>query len=83
MPDAGKFGIKARLAASLAGHDWHYQRSDDRRVYDKGRNRAKVIEALYAEVKREFGVAAAVEIWNRHCPEGFRRSVPQPPESFR
>ena len=74
MPDTT---LEERLAEAMAKHDWYYIRSADRRVFDRGRSKAAVIEALYSELSREKGEPAAIEAWNKACPNAFKRTVPE------
>lgn len=69
--------LKEMLVKALKGHDWYYSYSDDHRVWDRGRQASERIGSLMEQYTAEAGARAAAELWNSHCPKGFRRQVPE------
>ena len=69
--------LKEMLVNALKGHDWYYARSDDYRVWNRGKQASVHLSSLMEQYTAEVGARAAAELWNKHCPEGFRRQVPE------
>jgi hypothetical protein len=54
-------------AAKLRQHDWHFEYSDDGRVYRRGRAEREELCKLQATLDADW------QIWNAHCDPLFRR----------
>lgn len=56
----------AEYTARLTYHDWHYQYSDDHRVWEKGNNNYLLLLKLREQLDPDW------QIWNSLAPEGYK-----------
>lgn len=56
-----------RYVALLQSHDWLYEWSDDRRVYERGRDQRRELERQQKQVDPDLA------LWNDHCHPDFVR----------
>lgn len=54
-----------KLREALKSHDWHYERSDDPKVYRRGRDESNTIRSLINTIGDE---KFAISLYNKYCP---------------
>lgn len=52
----------------LKSHDWHFEATEDHRVWMLGFTSEKRLKARQAQLDPDY------KIWNQHCPKGFERN---------
>ena len=65
--------LKFDLEQKLKCQDWFYGYSDDKSVYNRGKNKYVELTATYSKFANATTVDEAKKIWNSYCPEEFRR----------
>lgn len=60
-----KLNATIKLQKALNTHDWHYQRSDDPRVYRRGTQQKNDLNILMTNIGDE---TLALSLYNRACP---------------
>jgi hypothetical protein len=53
-------------------HDWYYNYSDDHRVWSRGHDRYKKINAILEKLSHS---REAIEVHNKYAPERFKRPL--------
>lgn len=54
-----------KLREALESHDWHYERSDDPKVYRRGRDESDTIRDLMNSIGDS---QMATSLYNKYCP---------------
>ena len=63
-----------RLRQLMQQHDWHYQYSDDHRIWQKGNRAQGMIDSLAKQLKRRGHTAEVEELYKKHDPRKKSRS---------
>ena len=59
------------LESMLKSHDWYYDKSDDSRVYDRGKRQEQIYQKEMQKIADAGMAKEAMELYKKYAPEGY------------